>query len=421
MFQLPVLILQAGVILALARGVGWLFRRFNQPQVIGEMLAGIMLGPSLLGWLAPNLSAALFPKESLDFVNALSQVGVLLFMFLVGLELNPYVLRGQGKAALITSWSSIATPFLLGILLALFLFPRLPMGSMGFTPFALFIGTSMSITAFPVLARILTERNLLRTNVGNVTLACAAVDDVSAWLILAVVVVLVRAGHSGLPIWVTVFGSLAFVGVMVFGVRLALRRFELIYQQHRRISQDLLAVILLLVFASAWITERLGIHALFGAFIVGAIMPKEQRFVHALTEKLEDVAVVLLLPLFFAFNGLRASVGLVSGVHMWLYCALIIATAITGKFAGSAIAARLNGLSWREASALGILMNTRGLVELVILNIGLDLHVITPTVFTMMVLMALVTTFMTSPLLEWIYITPLNRERAANAAPEGAA
>jgi Kef-type K+ transport system membrane component KefB len=421
MFHLGELLLQALVILAVARGVGLLFRRIHQPQVIGEMLAGIMLGPSLLGWLAPGVSAALFPPESLDYLNALSQVGVLLFMFLVGLELNPHVLRGQGKAAVITSWSSIVTPFVLGILLALVLYPRLGAGLKGFLPFALFMGTAMSITAFPVLARIMAERDLLRTRVGSMTIACAAVDDVSAWFLLACVVVLVRAGDSGHPIWITVLGSLAFVAFLVFVVRGMLRRLEDVYQQRRRISENLLAIILLLVLASAYVTEWLGIHALFGAFLMGAILPKEQRFVHALTEKLEGVAVVLLLPLFFAYNGMRVSIGLLSGAELWVLTLAIIATAVLGKWGGSAVAGRATGMPWREASAVGILMNTRGLVELVILNIGLDLGVISPTLFAMMVLMALVTTFMTSPLLDWLYVNPMRRARAANTVPEAAA
>jgi Kef-type K+ transport system membrane component KefB len=229
----------------------------------------------------------------------------------------------------------------------------------------------------------------------------------------------VRAGEAEVPVWVTVIGSLAFVALLVGGVRPLLRRLEGMYAQRRKLSHDLLALVLLLVFACAWATERLGIHALFGAFLIGAIMPKEQRFVHALTEKLEDFAVVALLPLFFTFNGLRVSVGLLDGAHLWFFCLLIIIVAIVGKWGGSTLAARWTGMGWREASALGIMMNTRGLVELVVLNIGLELGVITPTVFTMMVLMAVTTTLMTSPLLDWVYVLPLRRERVANTMGEG--
>ena len=421
MVHLPTFLLQIGVILVTARLIGWLFRRIQQPQVIGEMVAGILLGPSLLGWLAPDISAALFPSESLGFLNSLSQVGLVLFMFLVGLELNPKTLRERGPTAVITSQASIIAPFLLGALLALYLYPRLSDGSVTFSHFALFMGTAMSMTAFPVLARILTERNLLRTQLGTVTIACAAVGDVTAWCILAGVVLLVRATDLAVPLWLTLFGSAAYIGFMVFGVRRALRKLEAIYRRRGTMTQDLLAFILLLILASAWVTEWVGIHALFGAFLVGAIMPKEHRFVHALSEKLEDLAVVLLLPLFFAFTGLRASIGLVNGAELWFYCGLIIIVAIAGKFGGSMLSARMTGMSWREAGALGILMNTRGLIELVVLNIGLDIGVISPALFTMMVIMALATTFMTTPLLEWLYLAPLRRQEPTLLEMEPAA
>ena len=364
-------------------------------------------------------AAWLFPPASLGFRNSLSQVGLLVFMVLEGLELNPRLLRDKGHAALVTSHVSIIAPFMLGAALSLYLYPRLSDDSVSFTGFALFMGAAMSVTAFPVLARILSERGLTRTRVGAVTIACAAVDDVTAWCILAGVVVLVRSGAEGLPLWVTVGGSLGFIVAMVWAVRPLLARMESAFHRRGGITQDMLALILLLALASAWTTEWLGIHALFGAFVAGAIMPKNEGFVHALNEKLEDVTVVLLLPLFFAFTGLRTAFGLVSGAEMWGYTALIILVAIAGKFGGSTVAARATGMGWRESGALGVLMNTRGLMELVILNIGLDIGVISPGLFAMMVLMALFTTFMTSPLLEWIYPTRLIRAAAAEtAAPE---
>ncbi len=412
--HLPTLLLQIGVILIVSRFVGQLFRKMHQPQVMGEMVAGILLGPSLLGWVAPGISAALFPPESLGYLSSLSQIGLVLFMFLVGLELDPQILRGRGHTALVTSHVSIIAPFLLGTLLALFLYPRLSDDSVTFTNFALFMGIAMSITAFPVLARILTERKLLRTPLGAMAIACAAVDDVTGWCILAGVVLLVRATGSATPLWLTLFGTAAYVLGMVFVIRPALRKLEQVYERRGFIPQDILAVILLLVLASAWVTEELGIHALFGAFMAGAILPKQHGFVHALVEKLNDAAIVLLLPIFFAFTGLRTSIGLVNGLEMWFYCGLIILVAIAGKFGGSAISARLTGSPWREAGALGILMNTRGLMELVLLNIGLDIGVISPALFAMMVLMALITTFMTSPVLEWIYLgRSLPKETAA--------
>ncbi len=402
-------ILQIAVILTVSRAVGLLFRRFRQPQVLGEMTAGLMLGPSLLGWLLPGASAALFPPDSLVYLNVLSQIGLLLFMFLVGLELDPALLRGRGRAAFVTSNVSIVAPFVLGALLAIYLHPRLSDASVPFTGFALFMGAAMSITAFPVLARILVERNMLQTKVGALTVTSAAVNDVTAWCILALLIAIVRADETQHPFWLTIAGTSLYAGVMVLPVRRAMAYLERVYIHRGRVSQDLMALILLLLLASAWTTHWLGIHALFGAFVLGVVMPKDRAMVHELTEKLEHVTVVFLLPLFFASAGLRASIGLLTGIEMWFYCVLILVVAIVGKFGGSAIAARLTGLSWREAGALGILMNTRGLVELVILTIGLDLGVITPVVYTMMVIMAIATTFMAAPILEWIYPARLVR------------
>lgn len=403
MSQITLLLIQIVVILLTARLIGWAFRTIRQPQVVGEMMAGILLGPSLLGWAAPSVSRLLFPANSLPYLSVLSQIGLLIFMFLVGLELNPKLLRKRSHTAVITSHASILVPFFLGALLALYLYPRLSEDGVPFTHFALFVGTAMSITAFPVLARILTERRLLRTSLGGVAIACAAVDDVTAWSILAGVVLLVRATSGSHLLWLTIFGSLAYVAVMLLLGRKALRRLEAKYQRSGEVSKDLIAVILLVVVVSSLATEWLGIHALFGAFLAGAIMPKDAEFVRTLTEKLEDVTVVLLLPLFFAFTGLRTSIGLVSGSQMWFYCAMIITVAVVGKFGGATVAARVSGMGWSEASALGVLMNTRGLVELVVLNIGLDIGVISPALFAMMVIMALTTTFMTTPLLDLIH------------------
>lgn len=415
--NLGLLLVQIAVVVISARVVGLLFRRIGQPQVMGEMVAGILLGPSFLGLVAPALSARLFPAASLGFLNSISQVGLLVFMFLVGLELNPRLLRGRGHTALVTSHASIVVPFFLGSLLALHLYPRLSDSSVTFTGFALFMGASMSVTAFPVLARILTERGLTRTRVGAVATACAAVDDVTAWCILAVVVAIVRAGGNGLPVWVTVAGSAAYIVLMMLVVRRGLARLERRYERDGRVTQDVLGLVLLVVLASAWTTEALGVHALFGAFLAGAVMPKGEGFVHALTGKLEDLTVVLLLPLFFAFTGLRTRIGLVDGAEMWMFCGLVILVAVAGKFGGSAAAARLTGMTGRESLAIGALMNTRGLMELLILNIGLDIGVISPAVFAMMVLMALVTTFMTSPLLELVYPPRLIRRTSAGATP----
>ncbi len=400
--DLMTLILQIGVIMVAARFAGWVFRKFHQPQVVGEMVAGILLGPSLLGWVAPGLSAQLFPASSLGFLNALSQIGLLIFMFLVGLELDLKKLRTLGRTAVITSNVSIIVPFVLGIFVALFLYPKFSDGSVPLTAFALFMGAAMSVTAFPVLARILTERKLLSTEVGIVAIACAAVDDVTAWCMLAGIIALMRSEGNSFSLLLTLGGLGLYLGIMIFIARPLLRRVEYSYLRGG-LSYDLIAVIVLLILASGWATEWLGVHALFGAFFAGVISPKNEKFARELSARFEPLTVVMLLPLFFALTGLRTNISLISDVTMWLYCGLIIFVAVAGKWGGSMISARLNGMPWRESAAIGILMNTRGLVELVILNIGLDMGFLPPAVFSMMVLMALATTFMATPLLQWVY------------------
>jgi Kef-type K+ transport system membrane component KefB len=394
------LVLQIAVILAVCRIVGSLFRFLHQPRVVGEMFAGILLGPSLLGWLAPHVSAYLFPSSSLGFLSALSQVGIVIFMFLVGLGIDPGELKSQGHAAVLTSHVSIVAPFVLASFLALYLYPRLSDDSVAFTNFALFMGAAMSITAFPVLARILTERNALGSRLGTLAIACAAVDDVTGWCILAYIVTLIRAAKSSTPILVTLGGIIVFIFIMIYGVRRVLGRFENSYRKHGALSEGQMALMILLVLGSALCTEKLGIHLLFGAFLMGAIMPKEHRFIRYIMDRCETITVTMLLPLFFAFTGLRTNIALLKGREMWFYCGLIILVATVGKLGGSMVASWLAGMKLREAAGLGILMNTRGLMELVILNIGLDVKIISPALFSMMVLMALVTTFMTAPLLE---------------------
>jgi Kef-type K+ transport system membrane component KefB/nucleotide-binding universal stress UspA family protein len=416
---LLVLFLQIGLILALSRIAGWFFARLHQPQVMGEMLAGILLGPSLFGWLAPAASAWVFPPASIAYLDVLSQVGIVFFLFLVGLELDPKLLRTRGHAAVVISHMSIIVPFLLGGALTLYLYPRLFNSSMRFASVALFMGAAMSITAFPVLARILTERNLNKTKLGAVAIACAAVDDVTAWCTLAFVIAFTRFQNGGnlTRALFTAMWTAVFVLFMFRVVRPFIHRLEVIFDRQGRLSQGLVSAIFLMILASAYITEAIGIHALFGAFLFGAIMPKGTEFVRHLSEKLEDFTVVFLLPIFFAFVGLRTRIGLLTDGSLLFDTFLIIAVACLGKFGGSTLAARASGFTWRESSALGVLMNTRGLLELVILNVGRDLGVISDAVFAMMVIMALVTTALTSPLLSWIYP---RRLVAAESQPTGA-
>lgn len=402
---LTLLLVQLIVIIGVSRLIGRGTRWLGQPLVIAEVVAGIVLGPSLLGWLAPEVMHALFPANSMPALTMLSQVGLVLFMFLIGLELDPRLLKGRGHASVAISHTSIVVPFALGAAAAaLWLYKDLSDPSVPFSSFVLFMGVSMSITAFPVLARILTERGLLQSRVGAIAITCAAVDDVTAWCLLAFVVSIVRASDL-MQAGITTLLAMGYIAFMLLAVRPFLARLGARVASREGLTQNVVAGTLLLLLASAWATELIGIHALFGAFLFGAVIPKEGGLAEALAEKLEDVAVVLLLPVFFAFSGLRTQIGLLNTPEAWLTCGVIILLACVGKFGGSAVAARLTGMRWREAGAVGVLMNTRGLMELIVLNLGLDLGVISPTLFTMMVLMALVTTFMTTPLLRLIYPT----------------
>ncbi len=390
------------IVIGLSRVVGLAFRSIKQPLVIGEIVAGIMLGPSLFGLVAPHLAVSLFPPETFPFLNVLSQVGLIFFMFLIGLELNPKYLSGQLEVAVLTSHVSILVPFSLGTLLAVILYPLVSNASVSFTAFALFLGAAMSITAFPVLARIITENNLQGTRLGTLALTCAAVDDVTAWCLLAVAIAVARTGDfaDAIP---TIIASIVYIGLMLTVGRWFLQRLAKHYLRAGRLSQLLLAGIYMAVVASALITELIGIHLIFGAFLLGAAMPKNEDLVRELAIKTEDFVLIFLLPIFFAYSGLKTQIGLLNRPELWLLCGLVLVVAIAGKYVGTYVAARVSGISKREASALGWLMNTRGLTELIVLNIGLELGVISPLIFTMLVIMALVTTFMTSPLLEWTY------------------
>ena len=416
MLNMFTLILQIAVVLTACRIVGNLFLKIAQPRVVGEMFAGIMLGPSLLGAIAPQWSAFLFPPSSLGFLSALSQVGVIVFMFLVGMRINPRELKSQGHAAVLTGLVSITAPFVLASFLAFYLYPRLSDSSVPFASFALFMGAAMSMTAFPVLARILTELNMLNSRLGTVAIACAAVGDVTGWCILAYIVLFIRAANTGHPILFTVGGLIAFALVMLYGVQRLLKRFEASYRKADELSESALASMLLLALGSALCTEWLGIHLLFGSFLMGTIMPKEPMFVRYVVDKFETIVVTMLLPLFFAFTGLRTNVGLVKGAEMWMYCVAIILVATLGKLGGSMLASWWSGMPAREAAGLGTLMNTRGLMELIILNIGLDIKVISPALFSMMVVMALVTTFMTNPLLQAICPDKMFRREAEKSS-----
>lgn len=399
--SLSILLLQLIVIVVVARLVGRLSLKLGQPPVMGEIVAGILLGPSLLGLVSPATMAFLFPVSSLEILKLLSQIGVALFMFVVGLELDVQLLRQKAHTAIMVSHASIVVPFFLGVALSLFLFQSLAPANTSFTAFALFMGIAMSITAFPVLARILEDRGLSRTRLGGIAITCAAVDDVTAWCLLALVIAIARA--DGLSAGVLTIGlAIAFIGIMLFLVKPLFARLIKADPNNDRYNRGLVALILAFVLASALLAELIGIHALFGAFLAGVVMPPTAEVRRVLKEKLETFSLVVLLPLFFVFTGLRMQISLLNDWNSWLLCGLIILIAIAGKLGGSMFMARWTGLDWRDSFSLGVLLNTRGLVELIVLSIGYDLGILSPRTFAMMVLMALATTFMTGPLLSLV-------------------
>jgi len=398
---LSILLAQIITIILTARILGWVCKKIGQPTVIGEIIAGIVLGPSLIGLYFPEFSAALFPVQSLGNLQFLSQIGLILFMFMVGMELDLNTLKNKAHEAVVISHASIIFPFALGIGLAYFIYQTFaPMG-VQFLSFGLFLGIAMSITAFPVLARIVHERGIHKTRLGAIVITCAAVDDITAWSLLAAVIAIVKAGSFVSSLY-TIAIAVGYVFFMIKVVRPFLKRVGELYPTRENMSKQVVAIFFLTLILSSYATEVIGIHALFGAFMAGTIMPENSRFRNMFTEKVEDVALVLLLPLFFVFTGLRTEIGLINDPYLWKITGLIILVAIAGKFMGSALAARFVRQSWRDSLTIGALMNTRGLMELVVLNIGYDLGILSPEIFSMMVIMALVTTFMTGPALDLI-------------------
>jgi K+:H+ antiporter len=400
---LSVLFTQIVVILLVAGLFSRIFRRISQPPVMGEMLAGIVLGPSVLGFFYPQAMNFIFPASSLETLRLLSHIGVVLFMFVVGMEVNVRQVKEKGSAAVMISHASIIVPFVLGSALSLFIYKELAPPGTSFSAFALFIGVAMSITAFPVLARILEDRGLTNTSLGSIAITCAAVDDVTAWCILALVIALVQA--SGVTVsLVTIVFTLLFAAAMIFLVRPQLGRMVKQATGSHVHTRRLIAAVLGFVLICALTTETIGIHALFGAFIAGVVMPTSTDFRTFLRDKLDAFSTAALLPLFFAFTGLRTQVSLLNDWGSWALCGVIILVAIAGKLGGSMLMSRWTGMTWTQSFSIGALMNTRGLVELVVLNIGYDLGILSGRIFAMMVLMALVTTFMTGPLLSLVNI-----------------
>jgi Kef-type K+ transport system membrane component KefB len=402
---LAILLAQIVTIIFVARFFGWICKKIGQPSVIGEIIAGIVLGPSLIGMYFPEFSETLFPAQSLGNLQFLSQIGLILFMFVIGMELDLKVLKNKAHEAVVISHASIIFPFALGMGLAYFIYESFAPQGIQFLSFGLFIGIAMSITAFPVLARIVQERGLHKTRLGTIVITCAAADDITAWCLLAAVIAIVKAGSFVSALYIIGLAA-AYVIIMIKVVRPFLKRVGDLHSTRENLSKPIVAIFFLTLIISSYATEVIGIHALFGAFMAGAIMPENTKFRNIFIDKVEDVALVLLLPLFFVFTGLRTEIGLLNDPYLWKITGLIIAVAVVGKFVGSALAAKFVGQNWKDSLTIGALMNTRGLMELVVLNIGYDLGVLTPEIFAMMVIMALVTTFMTGPaldLINWLF------------------
>ncbi|MCY0941762.1 cation:proton antiporter [Streptomyces antarcticus] len=394
---MPALLVAVPVVILACQAGAALFRRFGQPPVVGEIATGILLGPSLLGWLWPDAQHWLFPPAVLPYTSVLGQLGLLAFMFLVGLELDLKSLRGHTRVAVAVSQAGMLLPLVLGALLAVAMYGDFAPDGVGQVPFTLFIAVAMSITAFPVLARILIDRGLYGTPLGALAMACAAVDDVVAWCLLALVVALSSAG-SPMEAATTAALAVAFTLVMFYLVRPLLARWAARAERY----QD--GIVLVALFSglslSALATDRIGVHALFGAFLFGVVTPRTGHRIEASAARLRAFTVPVLLPLFFVHTGLRTDIGgLTATPELWLWAGAILVVAVLGKWGGATAAARACGRPWRESMSIGALMNCRGLTELVVLNVGLELGVIGPELFTMLVLMALVTTAVTSPAL----------------------
>ncbi|PZF72547.1 cation:proton antiporter domain-containing protein [Taibaiella soli] len=401
---LAVFIMQITIIIIASRLCAYLFQKIGQPAVMGETIAGILLGPSLMSAALPGFSQFIFPAASLGNLQMLSQIGLILFMFVIGMELDLNVLKKKAGAAIMISHASIVIPYGLGVSLAYFIYQKYAPPHIPFYAFSLFMGIAMSITAFPVLARIIRERNWQKTRLGTLAITCAAADDITAWCLLAIVVAIAKAGSLSAAMYTILF-ALIYVLAMFFIIKPFLSKLLSRKTEDKNIHRSTLALVFVVLLLSAYCAEVIGIHALFGAFLAGVVMPQNWNFRNNLIHKIEDVALVLLLPLFFVFTGLRTQVGLLNTPELGITCLLIILIAVLGKLGGSAFTARFTGETPRNSLAIGALMNTRGLVELVVLNIGYDLGILTPEMFTMMVLMAIVTTLMTTPILNWLKVT----------------
>jgi Kef-type K+ transport system membrane component KefB len=404
---MTLLIFQMAIVLVTCLVCGRIASKLGQARVIGEICGGILLGPSVLGRISPQFSARLFPESSLGSLDVLSTIGLVLFLFLIGSELDYEQLREQKATAAFASLMSIVLPFGMAVLVAPLLWERFAPDASGRLPFALFLGVSMSITALPVLARILEERHMQSSSLGATALVCAAVGDVAAWMILAVAMTLIPSQSNTAPILYRFLWLGAYLLVMLLVIR-PLGKW--VANRHARgtLSYEMLGIIIALVFASAAVTDAIGVHPLFGAFLAGLCFPRVKEWQTVLRTRLHVILSLVLLPLFFALTGIRTRFDLLSDSKIWLWTALVLLLAVTGKMGGAILAARWTGQGWRASMALGALLNTRGLVELIVLNIAYNAHVFSPTLFTMLVIMALITTAITVPMLNWLKVGTAN-------------
>lgn len=399
---MTLLLLQMSIVLTVTLICGWLARKIGQTRVVGEIIGGILIGPSVLGRYFPHVAQVFTPHAFAAFEN-MSTVGLILYLFLIGMELDYAQLYKQRSTAVLASGMSILFPFAMAAALAHSLRTRFAPHGIGSMPFVLFLGIAMSITAFPVLARMLEERRLQSTSLGTTAILCAAVDDVVAWLLLAFALALLgKEGGSG-SLWIRLAGLVGYLVFMLGVVRplanLAAKRYKA-----TGMSLELLGAVVICLLLSAAATDVLGIHPLFGAFLAGVCFPRIPRWQEEIRERTDTLIAVLLLPLFFALTGMRTRLDLLNNANMWLWAAIVLAGSVAGKMGGAVLAARWNGQSWRNAGALGALLNTRGLVELIVLNIAYNVGVFSPTLFTMLVVMALVTTMLTSPILKLLKV-----------------
>ena len=393
------LLVQLALILALTRAFGWIFSRLRQPQIVGEMLAGLLLGPTLLGWIAPQLYSRLFPQESLPILAILAQIAAVFFVFLIGLELDLTPPRTRGKSSSSITLMSIALPFALGFLITLAFFDWRT---------ALLTATALSATSFPLLGRILTDRNLHGSKIGQISISASALSNLANWSLLAIIILIAR--HSAR----TAAYAAIYFAAMAFLIRPLLHRLVLIFEQRGKLGHNMLAAILLLLTASSFAAQWIGLHALVGALLLGLLMPRDAKFIRHLTEKFRDFVIVFLLPLVFATIGLYTRV---DSAHTWTLALLLFLAASIGRIGGAMLASHLDGISWRESAAVGVLLNTRGLMMLLILGIALQLNLIPPALFAAMVIVTLATTVMATPLLNWIY--PAKAPMPASAQTAG--